>query len=366
MENVANTVAIGHSEHSESHSEVTEENLVHSSEIAGKETLSTNPNESFKLHQSVNVTSSTPHRHNPFSKALSLKKEFNVKEKLFPVSHKQEGTKPCGSVISLKRKSLSLRKRKHNVSTQNYDESNKVCSKTHAREDSSQRESKTKSTLPRCASIANYQQLSNDGMLIIYPEDEDMMKGYSMDTEITPLLETPKECASCYVSTPRSHTKPLSCFELPKTPTFSPTFSPHMLRSSLAETLSANKSISLFSPPSQLEQSVSWSPRSEQKKAKRALFPYNGLAENHIESSAGSNKEYSFGNDVNLSEFLNSFEAMSETTNVINRYLVLEVVTQTSTKVYDNGRLALTFNRACIKLKHCNVQIQTRIASKII
>ena len=327
MENVANTVAIGHLESHSNRSELTEENLLQ------KETLPTNPNESFKLHQAGKATLSTPHRHNPFSKALSLRKE----EKLPPFSHKQELSS------SVKRKSLSLRKRKLG-SPQNYDESNKACSKTHTRESSNQKEL----TLPRCA---NYQQPSKtEGMLIMYPEDEDMMKGYSMDTEIMDTFETPKACASCYVSTPKSHKKPLSCFELPKTPTFSPKFSPHVLRSSLAETLSVDKSISLFSTPSQqLEQSVSWSPRSEQKKAKRALFPHISLAESAsaVTVHPSSNKEYSFVDDVNFSEFLNSFEAVSETsvlnqTSVINRYLVLEAVTQTSTEVYDNGRLALT------------------------
>lgn len=160
---------------------------------------------------------------------------------------------------------------------------------------------------------------------------------------------------------PEDHSaKSLSRMSLPFSPTFSPrkntcsSFSPLELGKRLAaneeqaQMPGLNTSIPLFSTPSP---NVISSPHTERKKvAKRALFSITPMESSSECADASNSHDCFFGNDVSLSEFLNISNVMdSIETPEINRYLVLEVATQASAEVQDNGRLArLLSTRKCI------------------
>lgn len=142
-------------------------------------------------------------------------------------------------------------------------------------------------------------------------------------------------------TSPEDHSKPLSSRQLPLSPTFSPrkntqsSFSPLELEKCLAtseedaQTPGFSTSIPLFSTPSP---NITVSPHTERKKdAKRTLFP---ATDNPTIVANTSSDCFS---DISLSEFLLNLSSVGSSPD-INRYLVLEVTTQTS-EVQENGRL---------------------------
>lgn len=127
---------------------------------------------------------------------------------------------------------------------------------------------------------------------------------------------------------------------LPLSPTFSPrkttcsSFSPSELGKCVVTneeqtpTAGFNASISLFSSPSP---NLLTSPHaSRNKQAKRTLFPSPAT---RTENSSEYANVSCLGSDISLSEFLNLSAVVSSEASAINRYLVLEVVSQTSADI---------------------------------
>ncbi len=179
-------------------------------------------------------------------------------------------------------------------------------------------------------------------------EDEEMMNSYA--TVIVPqkMSREVEHREHHHISTPRKSVsiKELSNFELPISPTFSPrkaacsaSFSP--LLSSLAgheekpQTPCFNTSIPLFSTPAH---SDSGTPKQAAAKAtKRALF-HGSTTPNYQRMRSKHESDFSFQDDISLSEFLNCSLSDSNRTYGISQYLVLEVGMQTCMEVNDNGR----------------------------
>lgn len=96
-----------------------------------------------------------------------------------------------------------------------------------------------------------------------------------------------------------------------------------------------HENVLLFSTPSWLPGSVS--PKPEHKKvAKPAHGPG---AETHVDGSEYSFKECSFREDISWSKFLNDSRVDATSRNKINRYLVLEVISQNFVDAKDTRRL---------------------------
>lgn len=305
--------------------------------------------------QSVIRGSSIPFSRDPFSKAL--RKDIRLEE--IPSTHKLSlEEKLDNNVNTFRRKSLNLkvRKRKQVVNTcpQNNEYTKKVCVK-----DSEDYLRENKPDLAIAAVTSS--QISGIKNILISPEDNDIMKGYLMAVEVKSealtlsdleKFETWKESSAfdrCGVSKVTSG-KYFSSIELPVSPTFSPrkttfsSFSPLLLNDSCdgqSQTPNFNTSVSLFSTPSQQDSNTLKAPKSELTKVvKRALFPHNvAKTESYLKVSGHHVSDFSEFSDISLSEFLNtSTETSAETsaeTYTIDRYLVLEVTSQTS---IDNGR----------------------------
>ena len=135
---------------------------------------------------------------------------------------------------------------------------------------------------------------------------------------------------------------------LPVSPTFSPrkkscsSFSPMDLEACLgakdkqSATPGFNSSMPLFSSPLP---STLVSPCGQSKHAaKRLLFPTKTSSSVRESDSLDQTADSFFGNDISLSDILDLSVASTAQAASINRYLVLEVVTQTSVEVQENGR----------------------------
>ncbi len=245
--------------------------------------------------------------------------------------------------VSSQRKSLSLsknRKRKHRILNFSPQKAKRT-------------ESKGEEDIDSISEFASSRDIDAHRIRREISEDEEMMKGYTESPRRIHLSDISKN------NSESEHNYAESSYfdpKLPVSPTFSPrkhslsSFSPFLLKDSHqcsqgieSPNEDLTNSIPLFSTPLQSDSRFT-SPN--KKVTKRALFLHDSDSLYEKETCAddgkttnGSVHEFSFGGDISLSQFLyNSMDVSNNKGTSLNRYLVLEVVTQTSTEIGCNGR----------------------------
>ena len=260
-----------------------------------------------------------------------------------------------GTTVPLQRKSLSLRirKRKHCIGSKE-SEPKKTCAEIST--------SKCKSTIVKNNLIPSEAISTVSGEVITHPKskivsissspEDELMKVYF--TDATKCSEKIKifGTSNHNVILPKEYDVAATTNPEPGLSSY-PTFSPRKLTSSSVlfsnlEYDSHKNEMNLT--PLQLDSSSLGYER--KKSVKRALYPPGDdavVAINQHEDSTGfydsTGNNYSFGEDIDLSELLNcSGEVSHAEVNRtiyrpgINRYLVLEVVTKSGSEVIDAGR----------------------------